>query len=41
MAPRAKKWLKLLEDFVAELRIKSREIVAEDRMVSAIMDDGK
>jgi len=30
MAPRARKWLKLLEEFVAELRIKSKEIVSTD-----------
>ncbi len=30
MAPRSKSWLKLLEQFVSELRIKSKEVVAID-----------
>jgi hypothetical protein len=30
MPPRSRKWLKLLEDFVAELRIKSKEVVSTD-----------
>ena len=36
MAPRAKKWLKLLEDFVAELRIKSKESVSDDERGSKL-----